>query len=57
MRARIHTYTHESTLPLVFVNIKMQNYYLNKTSACLCVKEWRSRAVLFTTCTECMAHT
>ncbi len=25
-----------STLPLVFVNIKPQNNYLNMTSACLC---------------------
>ncbi len=34
-----HTYAHTqvSTLPLIFVNIKPQNDYLNMTSACLCV--------------------
>ncbi len=31
-----HTHTHTvSTLPLVFVNIKLQNDYLNMTSACV----------------------
>ncbi len=34
-RAHTHTHTHVSTLPIVFVNIKPQNDYLNMTSACL----------------------
>ncbi len=32
-----YAHTQVSTLPLVFVNIKPQNDYLNMTSACLCV--------------------
>lgn len=39
-------------LPLVLVNIKPLNDYLNMNSACLCVNEWRRPAVLFTTRTE-----
>ncbi len=47
--ARTHTHIHIQTyahtqaspLPLVFVNIKPQNDYLNMTSACLCVNVWR----------------
>ncbi len=31
---------HISTLPLVSVNIKPQNNYLNMTSACLCYAEF-----------------
>ncbi len=54
--AHTHTQTYPHTqvspLPLVFVNIKPQNDYLNMTSACLCVNVWRRRAVLFATHTE-----
>ncbi len=32
-----HTHTQVSTLPLVFVNIKSQNEYLNMNYACLLV--------------------
>ncbi len=39
--ARTHAHTQVSPLPLVFVNIKPQNDYLNMTSACLCVNAWR----------------
>ncbi len=41
--------TQVNTLSLVFVNIKPQKDYLKMNSACLCVNEWRRRAVLFTT--------
>ncbi len=34
----MYAHTQVSTLPLVFVNIKPQNYYLNMT-ACLCVNQ------------------
>ncbi len=47
-----HTHTQVSPLPLVFVNIKPQNDYLNMTSACLCVNVWRRCVVLFATHTE-----
>ncbi len=50
--ADAHAHTQVSTLPLVFVNIKPQNDYLNMNAAFLCVYEWRSCAVLFTTRTE-----
>ncbi len=48
--------TPVSPLPLVFVNIKPQNEYLNMTSACLCVNVWHRRAVLFATRTEARAR-
>ncbi len=35
-QTRAQAHTQVSTLPLVFVNIKPQNNYLNMTSACLC---------------------
>ncbi len=47
-----YAHTQVSTLPLVFVNIKPQNDYLNMTSACLCVNVWRRHTGLFTTHTE-----
>ncbi len=50
------THTQVSPLPLVFVNIKPQNDYLNMTSACLCVNVWRRCAVLFATHTEARAR-
>ncbi len=64
VRPDAHTHTHTQTyahtqmspLPLVFVNIKPQNDYLNMTSACLCVNVWRRRMVLFATHTEACAR-
>ncbi len=58
MHTHTQTYAHTqvSPLPLVFVNIKPQNDYLNKTSACLCVNVWHRRAVLFATHTEARAR-
>ncbi len=35
-RPDAHAHTQVSPLPLVFVNIKLQNDYLNITFACLC---------------------
>ncbi len=49
---QMYAHTQVGPLPLVFVNIKPQNDYLNMTSACLCVNVWRRRAVLFATHTE-----
>ncbi len=49
MRAHTYTHTQVSPIPLVFVNIKPQNDYLNMNNACLCVNEWRRCALLFTT--------
>ncbi len=51
-RTHTHTRTHTSTLPLVFVNIKPQNNYLNMNCACLYVNEWSRHTVLFSTCTK-----